>query len=136
MNLLAHEENMFKKQMPGRTVTWVQTPETTGGQYSSICITVYEPGARAKPAHAHDNGEETIYVVSGSGRAKVGKELFELRPGSVLLFPQEVPHMVWNTGDEPLKLACFYAPQLSAIEYTFYEDFDFDEFKGQVVFNP
>ncbi len=131
MNLLAHEKTMFKKQMPGRTVTWVQTPETTGGQYTSVCVTEYEPGARAKPAHAHDNGEETIYVVSGEGKAKVGDGVYDLKQGSVLLFPQGIPHMVWNTGSGTLKLACFYAPQLSAIEYTFYEDFDFDEFKGQ-----
>ena len=70
-------------------------------------------------------------MVSGSGRAKVGEKIFNLKPGAVLLFPQGVPHMVWNTGSEPLKLACFYAPQLSAIEYTFYENFDFDEFKKQ-----
>lgn len=85
--------------------------------------------ARAKPAHAHDNGEETIYIVSGTGKVKVGEEVFELEPGSLVLFPQRVPHMVWNTGAVPLKLVCFYAPQQSALEYTFYEDFDFDEFK-------
>lgn len=36
-----------------------------------------------------------------------------------------VPHMVWNTGDIPLHMVCFYAPNADAIQYTFYEDFDF-----------
>lgn len=129
MNVYAHERDGSMKQLDGRQVYTVQTPESTGGKYSSILLTIYEPGARAKPAHAHDNGEETIYIVSGTGKVKVGEEVFELEPGSLVLFPQRVPHMVWNTGAVPLKLVCFYAPQQSALEYTFYEDFDFDEFK-------
>ena len=129
MKLAIHERDGDVKQMKGRSVCWLQTPETTGGRYSSVCTVVYEPGARAKPAHAHDNGEETIYVETGTGKVKVGDEVFELQPGMVVLFPQTVPHMVWNTGKEPLRLVCFYGPRQSAIEYTFYEDFDFDEFK-------
>lgn len=128
MNVYAHENDSDIRQLDGRRVYTVQTPDTTGGKYSSTLITIYEPGARAKPAHAHDNGEETIYIVSGTGKVKVGDEVFPLYPGSMVLFPQGVPHMVWNTGNMPLKLACFYAPQQSALDYTFYDDFDFDEF--------
>lgn len=36
--------------------------------------------------------------------------------------------MVYNTSGEAMKLVCFYAPVQEAIEYTYYEDFDFDEF--------
>ena len=123
MNLCINERDGDKKEFEGRQVYWLQTPETTGGKYSSICTVSYDPGAKAKPAHAHDNGEETIFVISG--KVKVGNEVFDLEPHSLVLFPQGVPHMVWNTGDVPLHLCCFYAPDASAIEYTFYEDFDF-----------
>ena len=125
MNLCINERDGDKKEFEGRQVYWLQTPETTGGKYSSICTVSYDPGAKAKPAHAHDNGEETIFVISGTGKVKVGNEVFDLEPHSLVLFPQGVPHMVWNTGDVPLHLCCFYAPDASAIEYTFYEDFDF-----------
>lgn len=125
MNLCINERDGDKKEFEGRQVYWLQTPETTGGKYSSICTVSYDPGAKAKPAHAHDNGEETIFVISGMGKVKVGDEVFDLEPHSLVLFPQGVPHMVWNTGDVPLHLCCFYAPDASAIEYTFYEDFDF-----------
>ncbi|MCD8082268.1 MAG: cupin domain-containing protein [Clostridiales bacterium] len=127
MNIYKHERDGTPKRLDGRTVYTVQTPELTGGKYSSVLVTVYDPGAKAKPAHAHDDGEETIYVASGEGKAKVGEEVFRLETGSLLLFPQGVPHMCWNTGTVPLKLICFYAPQQSALDYTYYEDFDFTE---------
>jgi len=116
--------------MKGRTVYWLQTPETTGGSYSSVCTCVYEPGARAFPAHSHPNGEETVYVLSGTGKVKIGELIAPIEPGSIFLFPQGVPHMVWNTGSEDMHIVCFYAPKADAIEYAFHEDFDFPEFKG------
>ena len=110
MNLCIHERDGEKKVFDGRQVYWLHTPEKTGGRYSSICTVSYDPGAKAKPAHAHD---------------KVGDEVMGLEPGTLVLFPQGVPHMVWNTGDIPLHMVCFYAPNADAIQYTFYEDFDF-----------
>ena len=131
MNLSINENDVKGKDLGGRVVTWLQKPSTTGGQYSAICNVVYEPGARAVPAHAHDNGEETIYVVSGEGKVLIGDDIYELRPGSLALFPQHVPHMVWNTGVLPMHLICFYGPNESSIEYTYYEDVDFPEFKNK-----
>ena len=125
MNLLINERDADKKELEGRTVYWLQTPETTGGRYNSVCTVVYDPGARAYPAHAHDKGEETIYVESGSGKVKVGEEIFDIARGSLVLFPQGVPHMVWNTGQDPMHLICFYGPQQSAIDYTFHEGLRF-----------
>ena len=129
MNLYAHESEGSKKELVGRQVYTLMTPESTGGKYSSVLLTVYDPGARAKPAHAHDNGEETVYFTAGTGKVKVGDEVFDVKAGSLVLFPQGVPHMVWNTGKDQLKLICFYAPVQEALEYTYYDDFDFDEFK-------
>lgn len=127
-SIFTHESRGDVKHFDGRDVFWLQTPEVTGGKHSSVCTVTYFPGARAKPAHAHDKGEETIYIVSGTGKVKVGDEIQDVCPGSLVFFPQGVPHMVWNNGTEPLKLVCFYAPCPEAIEYTFYEDFDFPEF--------
>lgn len=46
MNVYAHERDGSMKQLDGRQVYTVQTPESTGGKYSSILLTIYEPGAR------------------------------------------------------------------------------------------
>ena len=58
-------------------------------------------------------------------RSRSATRSWGLEPGTLVLFPQGVPHMVWNTGDIPLHMVCFYAPNADAIQYTFYEDFDF-----------
>lgn len=89
---------------------------------------IYKPGARAKPAHAHLRGEETIYVISGHGKVKVGEAISVLQAGTCVLFPQGAPHMVWNCGEEDLHIICFYAPNEAAPEYEWHEDFDFPEF--------
>ena len=129
MNLSMNETNSEKIDMPGRTVYWLQKPSKTGGKYNSLCTVVYQPGERAKPAHAHDNGEEIIYVISGIGKVLVGDEVYALEPGMSVLFPQGVQHMVWNTGDVPLHLACFYGPSEEATTYTFDDSVDFEEFR-------
>ena len=126
---ITHEQDGDSKDMGGRVVHWIQTPESTGGKYSSVCTCVYDPDARAKPAHSHPNGEESVYVISGTGKVKIGDEIAEIKPGSTFLFPQGVPHMVWNNGSEPLHIVCFYAPVPEAISYDFHEDFDFPEFQ-------
>ena len=55
----------------GRDVYWLQKVQENCPNFSSVCTCIYKPGARAKPAHAHLRGEETIYVMSGSGKVKV-----------------------------------------------------------------
>ena len=127
-SLVSTENEGDLKKFEGRDVIWVQTPEHTGGQYSSVCIVIYKPGARAYPSHSHPYGEETVYIISGAGKVKIGEKIFDLKPGSLALFPQGVPHMVWNNGNQPLKLCCFYAPSANAIEYEWHEEFDFPEF--------
>jgi len=42
-----------------------------------------EPGARASAAGT-PAGENFVYVIRGSGRARVGRQVFELQPESVL----------------------------------------------------
>lgn len=123
------EQDKDKIKLEGREVCWLMTPKDTGSQYSSACTVQVYPGKRAKPAHAHKNGEEIVYIVSGKGKVLVGDQISEIHPGSIILFPQGVPHMLYNNGSEMLKGICFYAPAENATEYEYYEDVDFPEFK-------
>lgn len=127
--ILVNEESMPETQLTGRAVRWLMTPDSTGGQYSSACTVRLEPGRRALPAHSHPNGEETIYIISGKGKVLIGDEVGEIKAGSIFLFPQGVPHMIYNTGTEELKGICFYAPVQEAVSYNYHDDVDFPEFK-------
>jgi mannose-6-phosphate isomerase-like protein (cupin superfamily) len=44
----------------------------------------YEPGVRSPIGHSHREQEEAYVVVSGSGRAKLGDEIVELRQWDVV----------------------------------------------------
>jgi len=111
--------------LEGRDVRWFMTPEITGGNYSSVCTVEVEPGKKCLPAHAHPYGEETVYIVEGTGKVLIGDEVGEIGPGSIMLFPQGVPHMLFNTGTGVLKGICFYAPAPEAISYEYFTDIDF-----------
>ena len=38
------------KHLPGRDAIWLQTPETTGGKYTTVSTTFYQPGVKVAPA--------------------------------------------------------------------------------------
>jgi len=126
--LVENEEEKPKKALYGRAVTWLMAPETTGGKYSCAGIVEVFPGKRALPAHSHPNGEETVYIISGKGQVLIGKEIYDIKEGSIMFFPQGVPHMLGNTGMEVLKGICFYAPGPEAVFCEYHEEIDFPEF--------
>lgn len=82
-----------------------------------------------KPSHSHPNAEEVVYIISGTGEALIGGQISPIQPGSLVYFPQGVPHMLWNNGEELLKGICFYAPSDKEIIYEYHDDMDFPEFK-------
>lgn len=125
--IITHIKNADKKELPGRDAIWVQTPESTGGKYMSVCTTFYQPGTKVLPAHSHPYGEETGYVVSGKGKVLIGKNSYDVEAGSVFLFPQGVPHAVWNSGDEVMQVVFMYANGPKAIESIPHEGIDFPE---------
>jgi mannose-6-phosphate isomerase-like protein (cupin superfamily) len=50
----------------------------------------------------HVHGEEAIYVVSGTGFARIDGRRFDVREGSAVHIPYRTDHQLVNTGDEPL----------------------------------
>lgn len=57
----------------------------------------------------------------------VGKDVDPVREGTAVLFPQGVPHMLHNTGEEEMKVICFFAPQTNLENYKFFDEIDFPE---------
>ena len=123
--LVIDKETKEKILLQGRAVTWLMTPETIGSKYSSACIVEVFPGKRTLPAHSHPNGEEIIYIISGEGQVLIGQEVYNIKEGSIMLFPQGVPHMLSNTGELHLRGICFYAPVLEAVSYEYHESVNF-----------
>ena len=62
------------------------------------------------PVNEHPRCEQWLFVVSGAGRAVVGKSRVPLKANSLLVIEQGEPHQITNTGRSPLVTLNLYAP--------------------------
>jgi mannose-6-phosphate isomerase-like protein (cupin superfamily) len=79
-----------------------------GLEHSGISYQKLAPGFRAPFGHTHDKQEELYVVVSGSGRAKVGDDVVDLKQWDAL----RVPVGVWRgmeAGPEGIELLAYGA---------------------------
>jgi quercetin dioxygenase-like cupin family protein len=120
-----HESEAEGLDLPGRNLRWLVNADLLGAKHLSMCVIQVEPGETVRPAHSHPNGEEVIYIVSGSGRVMVNGEVSAVREGSAVLFPQGEVHMLQNTGPTAMKVACFFAPATNLDNYRFFEGVEF-----------
>lgn len=122
-----HETEAEELDLPGRHLRWVVNEELLGAKHCSSCMIRVEPGQTVRPAHSHPNGEEVIYIITGSGRVLVNGEVSPVRAGSFVLFPQGHVHMLQNNGTEEMKVVCFFSPATNLDNYKMYEGVEFPE---------
>jgi quercetin dioxygenase-like cupin family protein len=122
---LVHENDIQELDLPGRHLRWLVTAERLSAKCSSACVIRVPAGQTVKPAHSHPNGEEVIYIIRGSGRVYVDGEVEAVREGTTVLFPQGSVHMLQNSGQEEMKVICFFAPPSDLSTYKFFEQVDF-----------
>jgi len=122
---LVHEDDVEELDLPGRHLRWLVNRELLNARHLSVCMVRIAPGATVKPAHAHPNGEEVVYIIRGRGRVMVDGAVDAVEVGTVILFPQGSVHMVQNDGSEEMKAICFYAPASDLSTYKFFEGVEF-----------
>ena len=122
-----HEDDVKALDLPGRRLSWLVTADSLKAEHCSMCMIRVAPGQTVRPAHSHPNGEEAIYIITGSGRVMIDGVVEPVRAGSAVLFPQGKIHMLQNSGTEEMKVVCFFAPPSSLDTYKFFEDVDFPE---------
>lgn len=74
-------------------------------------LTEVPPGAVSFPFHYHCATEEALYVLRGTGTARIGDARVAVREGDYLAFPvgPEHAHQMINDGTEPLVYLCVSA---------------------------
>lgn len=122
---IVDEKSIEALDLPGRKLRWVVTKENTNAQHCTMCVIQVQPGQTVRPAHSHPNGEEVIYIVQGSGRVMIEGVVEPVSEGCAVLFPQGKIHMLQNTGETEMKVACFFAPPSDLSTYRFFEEIDF-----------
>ncbi len=72
---------------------------------------VIVPGdAEGGPHNRHGGADQWLFVVSGTGRARVNGKGYPLRAGSLLLIEHGDEHEIAAKGKEPLRTLNFYVP--------------------------
>src|SRR5262249_57765711 len=89
--------------------------ETERGREELRCPTRDPPEsastpARGPPLHVHTREDETVYILEGEFRWKLGEERSVSGPGSFVFIPRGLPHTWQCLGDEPGKMLITFAP--------------------------
>lgn len=100
----AMEEKRVQHQFNDNAVRHTRTLGTaTGMERIGIHEIRLEPGRDSTTHHFHDCDEEFVYILSGTGKARIGDEEFEIGPGDFMGFGAPSPaHSMRNTGETDL----------------------------------
>ena len=79
---------------------------------SQAATMTIRPGEASSEDSANEHGwaEQWLYVVAGTGTARVSGRTVKLREGSLLLIGKREPHVIRNTGRSDLVTVNIYAP--------------------------
>jgi mannose-6-phosphate isomerase-like protein (cupin superfamily) len=78
-------------------------------RHQSLAEARLPPGAATTP-HYHPRTEEIYYLLSGTGRMRIGEELRDVAAGDAIAIPPGQVHQIRNTGRETLLFLCCCAP--------------------------
>ena len=93
---------------PGRDLVFKVTGEDTGGSLDYFIVQV--AAKNGPPLHVHHFQEETIHVLKGHFKVRIGNEIFYLKEGGFAYLPSKVPHAFLNLTEEPGELIVVYSP--------------------------
>jgi mannose-6-phosphate isomerase-like protein (cupin superfamily) len=106
--VLEEGEGLKLQSGPGRDLIFKLTGDDTGGALDYFIVQV---GPRSgPPLHVHHLQEETIHVLKGHFKIRIGDEIFYLREGGFAYLPSKVPHAFLNLTDEPAEIIVVYTP--------------------------
>lgn len=83
-----------------------------GNAHSQAAEMVLSPGTtEGGPGNRHRGADQWLFVVAGTGRAKINRRSYSLKAGTLLLIERGDEHEIANTGGEKLVTVNFYVPK-------------------------
>ncbi len=96
---------------PWGRLNWLSEPRVTGTEKMATGLVSLEVG-KGHDSHNHDDCEEILYIISGTGEQTI--ELEEetikqtVKPGDLIYVPADAVHSTINTGKEKLIFIAVY----------------------------
>jgi quercetin dioxygenase-like cupin family protein len=116
--VLTSGEGLKLHSGPGRELIFKVTGEDTGGAFDYFIVQVAPRGG--PPLHVHHTQEETIHVLKGRYKVRIGDEISYIEEGGFAYLPSNLPHTFLNLTDQPGELIVVYTPGGG---HKFYEEF-------------
>ncbi len=96
--------------LPGRDHKMIIGPGRFGDA-RHMCFGLADfPPQRHAPPHVHEESEEILYVLSGSGEFYFNGKPEPVRPGTCIYVPPGITHSINNTSDQVLKVVYVFSP--------------------------
>lgn len=93
---------------PGRDLIFKVTGDDTGGAFDYFIVEVAPHGG--PPLHVHHTQEETIQVVKGHFKIRIGDAIVYCKEGGFAYLPSKIPHAFLNLTDEKGEIIVVYTP--------------------------
>lgn len=107
--MVIRPEEADRLQLYDVAFTWGIGAERSGEAVSILEVTI-PPRTLIKP-HRHTREDEFSYVLSGPIGVRTGEAVVEDVPtGGWLIKPRDVPHAMWNVGDEAARVLEIVVP--------------------------
>jgi mannose-6-phosphate isomerase-like protein (cupin superfamily) len=82
-----------------------------GNERSQAAEMVIAPGdAEGDPNNRHHGADQWLFVLAGTGMARINGRRYSLREGTLLLIERDDRHEIRNTGRTLLRTLNFYVP--------------------------
>lgn len=106
--VLTPQEGLRLQSGPGRDLIFKVTGEDTNGAFDYFIVEVAPYGG--PPLHIHHKQEETIHVLKGQFKVRIGDKIFYCNEGDFAYLPSNLPHAFLNLTDEPGEIIVVYTP--------------------------
>lgn len=95
--------------MTGTAYWFLDTLAVVHSAAVPVVIEVTVPPGGSPPLHAHDDLDDSSYLLTGSLAVRCGERRFRLDPGHYLPLPHGVPHTFRVLGDRPARMLLIHA---------------------------
>lgn len=92
----------------GGDIRFIVRGEQSGGELAAL--EAVNAVGEGPPLHFHGREHETIYILEGEFRWKVGDELSVAGPGSFVFVPRGLPHTWQVIGEQPGRMLITFSP--------------------------
>jgi quercetin dioxygenase-like cupin family protein len=93
---------------PGRDLIFKLNGDQTGGAFDYFIVEVAPRGG--PPLHVHHSQDETIHVLKGVFKVRIGDDTFTLNQGGFAYLPANVQHAFLNLTDAPGEVIIVFVP--------------------------